>query len=290
VDEAAGLTIAVSGAGGFIGSMLCPALAAAGYRASPLPLRGIGEVRLAADTAAVVHLAGLAHRRGRNARELHQVNVELAVQVGRAAAACGARMIFVSTVKVHGERSERPFTESSRLDPRDAYAESKARAERALHGVAGLRLTVIRPPLIYGPGVKANFLALMRAVAHGVPLPLASVTNRRSLLYAGNFAQAIVGCIASPASEGRTYLVSDGEAASTAALCRELGDALGRPARLLPFPPKLLELLPGGRALVNSLEVDGAAIRRELGWQPAFSRRQGLAATAAWFRAVRIDA
>lgn len=284
------MSIAVSGAGGFVGSALLPALAAAGHRASALPLRGAAEVRLAPGTAAVVHLAALAHRRGASTEDLHRVNVGLAEKVGRAAAACGARMIFVSTVKVHGERSDRPLTESSALDPRGAYAESKARAEQALRGVAGLRLTVIRPPLVYGPGVKANFLALMRAVARGVPLPLASVANRRSLLYVGNLAQAIVRCVASPAPEGRTYLVSDGEAVSTAALCRELGDALGRPARLLPFPPKLLGLMPGLRALALSLEVDDAAIRRELGWQPRFSRREGLRYTAAWFRTVRIDA
>lgn len=290
MDEAAGLIVAVSGASGFVGCALLPALAAAGHRASALPLRGVHEVQLAPGTAAVVHLAALAHRRGARAEELHRVNVELAESVGRAAASSGAHMIFMSTVKVHGEESDAPFTERSPLAPGDPYAWSKVRAEDALRRIAGLRLTVLRPPLVYGPGVKANFLALLRAVAQGVPLPLASVANRRSLIFVGNLADAIARCVADAASDGSTYLVSDGEALSTAALCRELGDALGRPARLLPFPPTILGLAPGLRALVRSLEVHDGAIGRELGWRPAFSRRQGLAATAAWFRAGRIPA
>ena len=288
MDEAAGLSIAVSGATGFVGSALLPTLAAAGHSASALPLRGAREVRLAAGTTAVVHLAALAHRHGVRAEELHRVNVELAESVGHAAASSGARMIFMSTVKVHGEESDAPFTERSALDPRDAYAWSKVRAEEALRRIAGLRLTVLRPPLVYGPGVKANFLALLRAVARGIPLPLASAANRRSLLFVGNLADAITRCVADAASDGRTYLVSDGEALSTSALCRELGDALGRRALVVPFPPAILGLAPPLRALVRSLEVDDGAIRSELGWQPPFSRRQGLAATASWFRAVRI--
>jgi nucleoside-diphosphate-sugar epimerase len=288
VDEASGLTITVSGAGGLVGSALLPALAEAGRRPSALALRGVTDVRLPVDTEVVVHLAALAHRRGASTEELRRVNVELTEKVGRAAASGGARMIFVSTVKVHGEESDAPFTERSAFDPRDPYAWSKVRAEEALRHIAGLRLTVLRPPLVYGPGVKANFLALMRAVARGVPLPLASVANRRSLLYVGNLADAIIRCIGNAASEARTYLVSDGEALSSAALCREIGDALGRPARLVPFPPAILGMVPGLRALTRSLEVDDRAIRRDLGWQPVFSRRQGLAATAAWFHAVKI--
>ena len=262
------MSVAVTGAGGFVGSTLCPALAAAGHRAAPLVLRGISEVRLAPGTDAVIHLAALAHRRHRP-DDLHRVNVELAEQVGRAAAAAGARLIFMSTVKVHGEESASAFTETSTIDPQDPYAESKARAEDRLRRIAGLRLTVLRPPLVYGPGVKANFRALMNAVARGVPLPLASITNRRSFLFVGNLADAVIRCLAAPAAA--TYLVADGAPLSTPDLCRRIGAALGRPPRLFPFP---VAWLP--RKLAASLEVDDSAIRRELGWRPPFSLDAGL--------------
>src|SRR5207248_9079285 len=132
-------------------------------------------------------------------------------------------------------------------------------AEERLRAIAGLSLAVLRPPLVYGPRVKANFLALMHAVNGGWPLPLASLENRRSLIFVGNLADAIIRCL-----EARgTFLVSDGPPISTAALCRELGAALGRPARLFAFPSRLLP-----RKLAASLEVDDSAIRAALGWQP----------------------
>lgn len=262
------MSVAVTGAGGFVGLTLCPALTAAGHRAAPLPLRGVDEVRLPPGTDTVIHLAALAHRRYAP-EEIHRVNVELAEQVGRAAAATGARMIFMSTVKVHGEESAAPFTETSPIAPQDPYAESKARAEDRLRRIAGLRLTVLRPPLVYGPGVKANFRALANAVARGVPLPLASIANRRSFLFVGNLADAAIRCIASPSSA--TYLAADGAPLSTPELCRRIGATLGRPARLFPFP---VAWLP--RKLTTSLEIDDGAIRRDLGWRPPFSLDAGL--------------
>jgi nucleoside-diphosphate-sugar epimerase len=266
------MRVAVTGAGGFIGSSLCPFVVAQGHEVQRIQR---GEFRI--DAQAVVHLAGIAHRRAAP-EELRRVNVDLAVQVGRAAAAAGAHMLFLSTLKVHGEESDTPLSEASPLAPRDPYARSKLRAEEALRAIPGLRLTVLRPPLAYGPGVKGNFLALLKALARGVPLPLAGVRNRRSLLYVGNLAHAVVRCLEA-GHAGRTYLLSDGAALSSAELCRKLGEALGRPARLFPFPAVFLP-----RKLRGSLFVDDAAIRRELGWAPPSTLQQGLHATARWYR------
>jgi nucleoside-diphosphate-sugar epimerase len=196
--------------------------------------------------------------------------------VGRQVVAAGARLVFISSVKVHGEESRTPFSERSPIAPADAYGESKARAEEALHAIPGLRMAVLRPPLVYGPGVKANFLSLVRAIARGWPLPLAALDNRRSLIYVANLADAIVRCLE---AEG-TYLVADGAPISTPQLCRELGQALGRPARLLPFPRVLIP-----RKLAGSLAVDDGAIRAALGWKPPHTREAGLRATAQWYRA-----
>jgi len=258
------MKVHVTGAGGFIGRTLVGELAGAGHQLVPT----------IAGAAAVVHLAGIAHRRA-SREELQDVNVRLAERVARQAAAEGARFVFVSSVKVHGETSNAPFTERSPLAPQDAYAGSKARAEGALRAIAGLRLAILRPPLVYGPGVKANFLALLRAIDRGWPLPLAAIDNRRSLIYVGNLADAIVRCL----DADGTYLVSDGEAVSTPQLCRELGAALGTRARLFAFPRALL---PG--KLAATLEVDDRAIRERLGWRPPTRREAGLAATADWYR------
>jgi UDP-N-acetyl-alpha-D-quinovosamine dehydrogenase len=260
-----GMKVHVTGAGGFVGRNLIAALS----RADHIVLPSL------AGAEAVVHLAAIAHRHA-SREELDEVNVRLAARIGREAAAQGARFVFLSTVKVHGEESRAPFTERSPLAPQDAYAVSKARAEDLLGAIPRLRLAVLRAPLVYGPGVKANFLALMRAIARGWPLPVAAIANRRSLIYVGNLVDAIVRCLG---AEG-TYLVSDGDDISTPGLCRELGAALGRPARLLPFPCALLP-----RKLAASLEVDDRTIRERLGWRPPFTRGEGLRATAEWYLA-----
>lgn len=205
--------------------------------------------------------------------------MELTRAVARAAAAAGARMVFLSSVKVHGEHSSAPLAESAPLAPADHYARSKAHAEVELRSIAGLQLVVLRPPLVYGPGVKANFLMLMKAIARGIPLPLALVSNRRSFVYVGNLVDAILSCIADPRALRRTYFVSDGASLSTPALCRAIGKALGRPARLFPFPPAWL---PG--PLAQSLEVDDSALRTELGWRVPFSADEALRETARWYR------
>lgn len=262
------MRVHVTGAGGFIGRHLVPALERAGH-----------ELQSAVSGAqAVVHLAGIAHRRA-GTNELQEVNVRLAEHVAREAAAAGARLVFVSSVKVHGEESTEPLAESSPLAPAGEYAQSKAQAEAALRSISALQYVVLRPPLVYGPHVKANFLALLKAIARGIPLPLASVDNRRSFVYVGNLADAILRCIGDARAVGRTYLLSDGAPLSTPALCRAIGAALGRPARLFPFPARFL---PG--PLSRSLEVDDRALRTELGWGAPFSREEALRATADWYR------
>ena len=267
------MKVAVTGASGFIGNALCPALARKGHEVVALDARR--PVGALPATQALIHLAGIAHRHA-SGQELDAVNVRLTEQMARLARAAGARFLFLSSVKVHGDESHEAFSERSPIKPQDAYGASKARAEDSLRAIAGLPLTVIRPPLVYGPGVKANFLALMQAIARGWPLPLGSIENRRSFIYVGNLVDAIVRSL----DADGTYLVSDGEPVSTPQLCREIGVAMGRAARLLPWPSALLP-----RKLTASLQIDDRAIRDRLGWRPPFTRGQGLRATADWYRA-----
>ena len=277
--------VLVTGANGFIGRALCARLDAGGIpvrRATRFPDAARGDARVAdigPDTdwsaalegcAAVVHLANIAHAAVDPVR-LERVNVQGSAALARQAAAAGARrFIYMSSIKAQA--------------PDDAYGEAKRAAEHALAAIGGLEFVALRPPLVYGPGVGANFLALMRAIDRGLPLPLAGIENRRSIVYAGNLADAVACALLAPQAAGRTYAVSDGESMSTPQLCRAIGEALGRPARLFRFPSRLLELLPGARKLTRSLEVDAAAIRDELGWKPPYTSAHGLSQTARWYR------
>jgi UDP-N-acetyl-alpha-D-quinovosamine dehydrogenase len=282
----------VTGASGFIGQALVPALRARGHDVVALDRAAIGDIAgfrnwaaLLDGAHAVVHLAALAHSRGVDEARLRAVNADAARTLGEAAAAAGARMLQMSSVKVLGEETpQRPFDDSSPLAPRDAYGRAKAEAETALRAISGLRLTVLRPPLVYGPGVRANFLALTRAIAGRWPLPLARIANRRSLVYVGNLAHAVADCLESPLALGKTYGVTDGAPRSTPELCAALGAALGKPARLFSFPPALLEIAPPATRLTRSLVVDDGALRRELGWTPPHSFEEGLRRTAEWFQ------
>jgi nucleoside-diphosphate-sugar epimerase len=222
------------------------------------------------------------------------VNVDGTRRLAEAAAAHGVRrFLFLSSVKVNGEATgEAPFTEADPPRPEDPYGITKWEGEQALWEVAArsrMEAVVLRAPLVYGAGVKGNFLRLMNVVARGVPLPLASVRNRRSLVYLGNLIDAIAICLAAPRAAGRTYLVSDGEDVSTPALVRALGGALGTPARLVPCPVALLRLAAVlvHRAdiarLTGSLQVDTSRIRNELGWRAPCSLLAGLQETARWY-------
>lgn len=318
------MTTLITGAAGFVGSNLCKFLAhrhplRLAVRALPAgaSLRGFGEVIASGNVCgttdwseslkgvrAVVHLANRAHVTREAAADpaaaYREVNVDGTRRLAEQAAAAGVRrLVYLSSVKVLGERTQaQAFGESSMPAPEDPYGQSKRDAEQVLQNVAaktGLEVVVLRPPLVYGPGVGANFRRLMHWVALGIPLPVAAIDNRRSLIHVGNLASAIEVCLAHPAVVGRTFLVSDGKPASTAQLVSMLASALAVPDRSWSLPPALLRLAGtamGVRGtvarLVDSLEVDDAAIRRDLAWLPPFSMAEGLRETATAYR-VSVD-
>lgn len=308
--------IAVTGAYGFVGRALCQAI-----RAQGLPLRAlsrgpqadgaavvVGDLAQLPDLApalagvdVLIHLAARVHVMRETAAdplaEFRRANVEATRHLAYAAAAAGVRrLVYASSAKVNGEDSgATPFRADDPPHPQDAYAVSKWEAEQALWRVAaetGLEVVVLRPPLVYGPGVGGNFLRLLRWVQWGAPLPLAALRNRRSLLFVGNLADALLACALKPAAAGQTYLVCDGEACSTPELMRRLAQSMHRPCRLWPCPPAVLRLgtaLLGKSAewqrLAGSLELDDSdLLRRELAWQPPYSAQQGLEITAQWFK------
>lgn len=309
--------VLVTGASGFVGQALCSALLSRGVtviaaaRSELPPAPGQGTVKLSEMSGAtdwsrvlpgiegIVHLAGRVHvMREASAdpwAEYLCSNVEATRRLAEQAAEAGVRrLVYVSSVKVNGEATApgRPFREDDAPAPEDPYGRSKLLAEEALAEVAGrtgLEAVVVRPPLVYGPGVKGNFLSLLNACRRRLPLPLAGIDNRRSLIYLGNLVDALMRCLDHPAAAGGTYLVRDGEDLSTPELVRRLSRALNVRPRLLPAPLGLMRLAAGliGRRgavdrLAGSLQVDDARIRGELGWAPPFTVDQGLAITARW--------
>ncbi len=307
------MRVLVTGASGFVGTALCRELLARGHtvRAAVRRLIPPGTVPprlhqiLVPDIAAefdrralvdgvgtVVHLAAIAHRSNQIEGELRRVNCDAAVRLAQAAA--GRRFVFLSSVKVHGEDSgSGTYAEDDALNPQDSYGRSKLEAELALNETAarnGIELVIIRPPLVYGPEVKANFLRLIGWVDSGLPLPFASVRNRRSLVYVGNLVDAIARFAEHPAARG-PFLVSDEESVSTPELVSRIARALERPARLFPAPPVLLRaagMIAGrryeARRLTGNLAIDSFRARRLLDWRPPYTLDAGLAETARWFR------
>jgi nucleoside-diphosphate-sugar epimerase len=248
--------ILVTGATGFVGRALCAALIKGGpirivvrNAAGESPADGVdvvrGELSATADwsaamagVVAVVHCAARVHVMNDDAvdplAEFRRINVEGSLQLARQAAAAGVRrFVFLSSIKVNGEQTDpgRPFTADQAPGPLDPYGISKMEAEAALRALAretGMAVVIIRPPLVYGPAVKGNFLAMIRALWRGIPLPLGAVTaNRRSLVALDNLVDLIVTCIDHPAAANQTFLVSDAEDLSTAALLRRMGQATG---------------------------------------------------------------
>ncbi len=313
------MKVLVTGATGFVGSALCARLAASGIEVVPavrnlsgLPHEvAVGNLAASTDWRsalsgcdAVVHLAARVHAmddtaqyplalyRSTNLALYRSTNLDATLNLARQAAQAGVkRFVFISTIKVNGEGRDAPYRETDAPAPGGAYAISKWEAEQGLLRIAaetGLEVVILRPPLVYGPGVKANFLRLMRMVERGWPLPLGAIRNRRSLLYLGNFADAIRLCVEHPDAAGQTFLLDDGEPVSTPQLIRAVARAMGRPARLPAVPVGMLGLagaLLGKRAavarLTESLFVDSSAIRTCLGWMPPYTLEQGLAETIA---------
>jgi nucleoside-diphosphate-sugar epimerase len=248
---------------------------------------------VAAGCQVVVHTAARVHVMGESGpsalAEYRRVNVDGTLNLARDAARCGVRrFIFLSSVKVNGESTlpGAPFSETDDAHPQDPYSISKWEAELALRELcarAGMEYVVVRPPLVYGPGVRANFLALATAVKRGLPLPLGAVRNRRSLIATDNLVNFLQRCIEHPAAANETFLVSDGQDLSTADLVRGMAAALNRPARLLPVPCGLLRaagILTGRhlqiQRMLENLQVDIGKARQQLSWTPPFSVQEGL--------------
>jgi nucleoside-diphosphate-sugar epimerase len=304
-----GRRIAVSGAGGFVGANLVYGLTErrANVHAlvrKPVELAAVEttvvgllqeaddlEHALAGSTS-VIHLAGRAHVMevvgNESLLEYRATNVEGTRRLAEAAAAVGVkRFVFISSVKVNGERTnDRPFTAFDSPAPEDAYGTTKAEAEEVLRRIGdrtGMESTIIRPPLVYGPGVKGNFARLMRLIKRGIPLPFKSVDNRRSLVSVDNLCDLIIHCIAHPRAAGQTFLVSDGEDLSTPELIGQMGEAMGCTARLFPVPLSLLRAVFSafGRMaeferLSGSLQVDIEHTCKTLDWSPPVSVSEGL--------------
>ncbi len=307
------MRILITGASGFIGRALCAHLQAQQQDFIPLYRQAsssnVPQARylpaLDADTDCravlagvdvLVHLAARVHVMNDTAADplaaFRQSNVAATLNLARQAAQAGVkRLVFLSSIKVNGEVTlpGLAFRSDSQPQPQDPYGISKWEAEQGLQQIAaqtGLEVVIIRPPLVYGPGVKANFLQLLRWVEKGIPLPLAGMQNARSMVYVGNVVDLIARCCAQPEANGQIFLVSDQQDVSSAELIRAIATALHKPARLFYFPLPLLKALaalagrgPALERLSTSLQVDISHTCRILHWQPPFTLAQGLAET-----------
>jgi len=316
------MKLLITGANGFVGKALCADAIKRGFDVRGAT-RSVGELPVGVESCAVgeidgntdwtdalsgvevvIHLAARVHVMKDHATdplaEFLKVNLYGTENIAQQAARAGVkRLVYVSSIKVNGEETfdKKKFTEADAALPQDAYGISKWEAEQALHHVAqatGLELVILRPPLVYGAGVKGNFAQMLKVIAKGVPLPLASINNLRSLIYVENLVDALIVCATHPAATGQTYLLSDGEDVATPDLLKQLGLAMGHCARVIPCPSVLLKL--AGRLigksdqierLIGSLQINSSKIRHELNWQPPYSLQQGLKKTGESFAALQ---
>ena len=307
--------LAVTGAGGFVGRALCTALSEAGLPYRPIGRRpvaggvGVGDIGPAtawrdalAGVSCVVHLAARVHHMREQVADplaaYRHTNRDGTLWLAREAHACGVRrLVFVSSVKVNGERTEagHPFRADHPARPLDPYGVSKWEAEQALWALArstDLEVVVVRPPLVYGAAVGANFRALVSLVQRGIPLPFATIRNKRSLIAVENLADLLMSCAIHRNAPGKTFLCSDGQDLSLPDLLRAIGRALNRPARLLPTPPGLLRLAgriagqgAAVRRLTESLQVETEATSAVLGWHPPVPLDEAMTRAAAGWSA-----
>ena len=313
--------VLVTGATGFVGSHLCRALIQHGWQvvaatrgggaAHTLP--GISMARLemfseptewqAAMRSCrhVVHLAARVHDLRADAQvqsEYDHINVDGSRFVAEQALKANVqRLLFLSSIKVNGEGGGRPYESGDPPDPKDAYGRSKWVAEQSLRDLCarrGMGLVIIRPPLVYGPGVKANFRRLMRLAGLGIPLPIASIANRRSFIGVSNLVDFMETCLTHSAAATETWLVSDGEDLSTPDLLNRLSALMGRPLRTFGISPVWLRRLARPLALSGmldrlsgTLQVDSSAARLKLAWKPPFTVDEELARTVAAYLAER---
>lgn len=308
------LKVLVTGASGFVGEAVVfrllvdkkfyPIAAARGATrlhglcsVQPFDLTHAKVLPALDDVQVVIHAAARVHVMNETAKdalaEFRKVNVEGTLRLAQRAAESGVkRFIFVSSIKVNGESTPpgKPFKPEDHQNPMDPYGVSKHEAEVALRQLGrdtGMDVVVIRPPLVYGPGVKANFLSMLSLLNKGIPLPLGAIRNQRSLVSIGNLVSLIVTCIDHPAAANQTFLVCDGEDLSTTQLLRRLSNALGKPARLLPLPEWLLKLAASAlgkqaiaQRICGSLQVDISKNRELLGWTPPINIDKAMRQTA----------
>jgi nucleoside-diphosphate-sugar epimerase len=306
--------VAVTGASGFLGGHLMSMLAARGHEVIGIARRGGAAVLRPIDAIdgrtdwstalrgveVVVHCAARAHIKQERAADAvaayREVNVDGVRRLAQQAAMFGVRrLVLLSSVKAVGERSPlgRPLSVSDDPRPEDAYGASKRDAEIVLAGVAastGLETVVVRPPLVYGPGVKGNFLRLLTLVSCRIPMPLGAIRNARSLVSVSNLSDLLCMCAESPPAAGRTFFASDGEDLSTTALIRRIGELMARPALVLPVPEAMVRGIGRlvGRSseverLIGTLQVDISPNRTLLGWVPPLTLDVGLRETVEWF-------
>lgn len=286
----------ITGATGFVGQCLVPYLQDRGYDLRLVGRREVGDFDGNTDWSmhlngvdAVIHLAGRAHvmqETQANPIDIYrQVNRDGTLRLARQAQDAGiGRFVFMSSVKVMGERSGHPLSGRDTPAPCDPYGISKHEAEIALADLgSAMDVVSLRPPMVYGPGVKGNFLTLLKAVRKGLPLPLGAVHNKRSMIYVGNLAAAVEAALTCPAG---SYLPSDGQDLSTAGLIRLIADSMGKKPCLPPVPIACLRLagrLTGRSGMIqrltDSLQVDG----KIPGWQPPYTPQQGIADTVNWY-------
>jgi nucleoside-diphosphate-sugar epimerase len=307
----------LTGYSGFIGQALASRLSSAGYQLTAVTKKPVSHgpnASLNKDIGpathwedaldgieCVVHLAARVHVKQEadaNALDAFRlVNTEGTLKLAKSAASAGVRrFLYMSTIKVNGDRTDNfAFTENDDPAPTDSYARSKLEAEVGLHQIAnatGMGVIIIRPPLVYGPGVKANFFNLLRLVDTGIPLPFAGVENQRSLLALDNLCDFVLHALWHRAAVGETFLLSDGEDISTPELIRRLALCMGRKARLFTFPQRLLRITARAMRkqdavdrLFYSLQIDSQKSRQLLGWAPPITLDEGFRQTVDWYLA-----